>query len=236
MRIIPVIDLKNGLAVHARQGRRDHYQPLATRFAASADPMAIARGMADALAISEIYIADLDAIMFDRPNLDTVAALARSLPRVRLLVDAGFGPRRACTDWLAAGNVDIVVASEALASLAEYDATVDGVPRERLVLSLDRNTDGLLGCTELFDAVERWPARIIHMNLARVGADAGPDFDGLAALRARAGAREVLAAGGVRGIDDLRALSAQGIGAVLVGTALHDGRLDATALGTLAVD
>jgi HisA/HisF family protein len=236
MRVIPVIDLKNGLAVHARQGRRDDYQPLSTRFANSADPVAIARGMAAALPVSEIYLADLDAIMFDRPNLDLVAALAAALPQLRLLVDAGFGVRRACADWLAVDGVDVVVASEALASLAEYDAVVADISRERHVLSLDRNADSVLGCAALFDAVERWPARVIHMNLARVGADAGPDFDGLEALRQRAGGREILAAGGVRGPDDLRALRERGIGAVLVGTALHDGRIDAATLGALAAD
>ena len=40
MRIIPVIDLKDGQAVHARQGRRDSYAPLVTRFADDAEPNA----------------------------------------------------------------------------------------------------------------------------------------------------------------------------------------------------
>ncbi|MCB1746595.1 MAG: nickel transporter [Gammaproteobacteria bacterium] len=233
MRIIPVIDLKDGQAVHARQGRRDSYAPLVTRFADDAEPLAVARGMAAALPITHIYLADLDAIMFDRPNLATVRALARALPRLRLLVDAGFGPQRDCAAWLELATVDIVVASEALTTLAEYDALVARIPAPRLVLSLDRNAAGPLGCAELFEASARWPARVIHMNLARVGADGGPDLAGLDALRARAGAREVFAAGGVRGSDDLTVLAEHGIAAALVGTALHDGRLDATALGAL---
>jgi phosphoribosylformimino-5-aminoimidazole carboxamide ribotide isomerase len=37
MRIVPVIDLKDGAVVHARQGRRDTYQPIASPLCASSD-------------------------------------------------------------------------------------------------------------------------------------------------------------------------------------------------------
>lgn len=227
MQVIPVIDIKDGLAVHARQGRRDSYRPLQTRFASTADPLAVAQGLVAALPVTTLYVADLDAIMYARPNLALVERMARTLPGVRLLVDAGFGPTRPCAPWLAAADIDIVVASEALATLDEYAALTRDVPAARLALSLDRNADGLLGCPALFEQAERWPGRVIHMNLARVGAERGPDLAGLETLRERAGDRAVLAAGGVRDRNDLAALAALGVAAVLVGTALHDGRLDA---------
>ena len=37
MQIIPVIDLKDGVVVHARQGKREHYQAISTNLCQSAD-------------------------------------------------------------------------------------------------------------------------------------------------------------------------------------------------------
>jgi phosphoribosylformimino-5-aminoimidazole carboxamide ribotide isomerase len=83
----------------------------------------------------------------------------------------------------------------------------------------------MLGCGALFDAAALWPSRLIHMTLARVGSDGGPDVDGLVALRTRAPHCAVYAAGGVRDERDLQVLAAHGVAGALVATALHDGRI-----------
>ncbi len=70
------------------------------------------------------------------------------------------------------------------------------------------------------------------MTLGRVGADAGPDFERLAAVRRASGAA-LYAAGGVRGADDLAALARAGIAGALVASALHDGRLSAKDLAAV---
>ena len=67
------------------------------------------------------------------------------------------------------------------------------------------------------------------MTLGRVGSGAGPDLDRLAAIRARAGARRLYAAGGVRDKADLAALKDAGAAGVLVASALHDGKISAAA-------
>ena len=43
-----------------------------------------------------------------------------------------------------------------------------------------------------------WPNTIIVMTLARIGGDAGPDLNRLAAIVAKAAGRHIYAAGGVR--------------------------------------
>ena len=70
-----------------------------------------------------------------------------------------------------------------------------------------------------------WPARVIAMTLERVGLRDGPDFATLAAIKARAGERELFAAGGVRGAEDLAALARTGVAGALMASALHDERL-----------
>ena len=63
------------------------------------------------------------------------------------------------------------------------------------------------------------------MTLERIGLGDGPDFMTLAAIKARAGERDLFAAGGVRGAEDLAALARTGVAGALMASALHDGRL-----------
>jgi phosphoribosylformimino-5-aminoimidazole carboxamide ribotide isomerase len=66
MRVIGVLDLRHGLAVHAREGRRDAYAPV-TSIAGAAIPagyaLELARTYRDHFGITELYVADLDAIL-----------------------------------------------------------------------------------------------------------------------------------------------------------------------------
>ena len=80
-----------------------------------------------------------------------------------------------------------------------------------------------------------WPQSVIVMTLAKVGSAAGPDFERLAEIKAKAGSRDVIAAGGVRNEADIRALSALGIAAALVATSLHDGTLTPGQLASLGL-
>jgi len=67
-------------------------------------------------------------------------------------------------------------------------------------------------------------ARYVHTDVRRAGALEGPDLDGAWALATSTG-RPVIAAGGVRGVDDLRALAAlgEGVEGAVVGRALYEG-------------
>ena len=95
----------------------------------------------------------------------------------------------------------------------------------RVILSLDFHGDRFVGPDELLSEPELWPERIIVMTLARVGSDAGPDFDRHAAIRERAGGRAIYLAGGLRDRRDLAAVGASGAAGILVASALHDGRI-----------
>jgi phosphoribosylformimino-5-aminoimidazole carboxamide ribotide isomerase len=64
------------------------------------------------------------------------------------------------------------------------------------------------------------------MTLDQVGAYQVPDLDTFAAIRARAGARALIGAGGIRHRADLAAAARSGAAAWLVASALHDRRLD----------
>ena len=61
------------------------------------------------------------------------------------------------------------------------------------------------------------------LDLARVGSGEGPDVALIAELHGAFPDLELLAGGGVRSVDDLRALDAAGAAGALVATALHRG-------------
>jgi phosphoribosylformimino-5-aminoimidazole carboxamide ribotide isomerase len=225
MDIIPVIDIRNGVAVRAVAGRRADYRPLVTPLAATSAPLDVAQGLMSLWPFKALYIADLDAIEGRGDNLAVVRDIARRFPHLSLWVDAGFCRGEDAADWVAMEAVAPVYGSETLESLA----ALESLPA-RAILSLDFRGDALLGPEGLLAASATWPRRVIVMTLDRVGMGAGPDLDGLASVREVAKDRSVVAAGGVRGVDDLVALKKAGVAGALVATALHEGRVTAADL------
>ena len=62
IRVVPVIDVKQGHVVRGVGGRRDHYRPVVSQLTHSSCPTEIARLFQAHYRFTEIYLADLDAI------------------------------------------------------------------------------------------------------------------------------------------------------------------------------
>ncbi len=227
MEIIPVIDIRNGVTVRAVAGRRADYAPLATPLAATSDPCDVAGGLMALHSFDAIYLADLDAIEGRGGNEEAARAIAAAISPARLWIDAGFTTLARADSRRDAPNMAPVIGSESLRGAESITELRD---RPDLILSLDFSAEGFLGDSRLLDDPSCWPHRVIVMTLAQVGARQGPDLARLREIVSRAGGRRVYAAGGVRGVDDLRALREAGAAGALVATALHDGRLTAADL------
>ncbi|MFY9657214.1 MAG: HisA/HisF-related TIM barrel protein [Methylocystis sp.] len=225
MIIIPVIDIMGGVAVRAVGGRRDEYRLLATPLAASSDPCAVAEGFLRLHAFEIIYLADLDAIMGQRADDSALSRLAAAFPKVDFWLDrGGLAPP-------AAVNYRRVIGSESLSPTSP----APDLSRERnAILSLDFDAGGFRGPPQLERRPSLWPSRVIVMTLEKVGGGAGPDFARLAEIKARAGGRELYAAGGLRGAEDLASLAGLGIAGALVATALHEERIGLRELAAYA--
>ena len=223
MRIIPVIDILDGVVVHAIAGDRKAYAPLQTPLARGCEPADVAAGLIARFGLDALYIADLNAIGGQGDNTRAIAAIAQRLPDTRLWIDAGLRNREELARWRSAWpNADCVVGSE------RFDD--DGcLPRlggaQRVILSLDFHGSRFLGLPKLLAEPSLWPDRVIVMTLSRVGVGDGPDMALFRNIRSRAGARAVFAAGGVRGPGDIATLAAAGGAGALVATALHRGGL-----------
>jgi phosphoribosylformimino-5-aminoimidazole carboxamide ribotide isomerase len=221
--LIPVIDLMQGRVVHARRGDRQAYQPLRSRLVEGCEPADVVDALLAATGARHIYIADLDAIRrLGGDHATVIAALAARHPQVEFWADGGFAHADAAAALYERTGAVPVLGSE---SLTDPDALTKlsalGVPA---LLSLDYRGGMPLG-PDWAHAPEFRPARVIAMELARVGSEAGPELALIARLRAQRPDVAVIAAGGVRDVSDLAALDAAGVPAVLVASALHDGRL-----------
>jgi HisA/HisF family protein len=217
--IIPALDLKDGIVVHAKAGARAEYRPIASPFGAADDPLAIARGLLTVTGSSVLYIADLNAIARNGSNSELVRGLSYALPDVTVWIDAGFSKVADCAFWLPLGAT-LVIGSESLAALDDWRAMQDAFG-EGLVLSLDFDSHLRRGDQALFEDSTLWPRRVIAMALGRVGTGQGPDIDQLKSLIAMAGNRSIFASGGTRKRNDLAAIADTGAAGVVMATALH---------------
>lgn len=230
MHIIPVIDLKGGVVVRARMGRRDQYRPIETPLSPTSDPVDVTHGLLSVHPFKTLYVADLDAIEGRAGHRAVLARLNAAFPRLTLWVDNGIADPRCAECWLDGGWGRLVLGSES--------QTGDALVRrfagdERVVLSLDFRGDRFLGPPALLADTASWPRDVIVMTLARVGSGAGPDLQRLSAIARTAPESRVHAAGGVRDAADLAALSRAGMAGALVASALHDGRLTGKDIASL---
>jgi phosphoribosylformimino-5-aminoimidazole carboxamide ribotide isomerase len=233
MDVIPVIDVRHGLAVRAVGGRRDDYRPLETPLAEGSDPVAVGLGFMSLFAFPVLYVADLDGIEGRGANADLPGRLAAALPGAKIWIDDGTAPQEAGARLASASAATLVVGSESVRNNADLKA-LHALPAGRYVLSLDFSADRFLGPAELLTDAMPWPSRVIVMTLARVGGGEGPDLRRLADIIARAGRRSVYAAGGVRDRADVEALRKAGAAGVLVASALHTNAIRAGDLQAIA--
>jgi phosphoribosylformimino-5-aminoimidazole carboxamide ribotide isomerase len=240
LQIIGVVDLKGGRAVHARGGARHRYSPVHSAAGwpiESGDARTLAEVYTDVLGISEIYAADLDAILERQPQDDATRSLA-SL-RARLWLDAGVRSVDDARRAIEVGASRVIVALETLPSFDILSAICEAVGSDRVAFSLDlregkpvlagaADVHGASSPEKLAELAVRSGARtLIVIDLARVGTGRGLDTGLVATLRSATPNSVLVAGGGVRGWDDLVQAAQAGCNAALVATALHDGRISA---------
>ncbi|KXV02459.1 phosphoribosylformimino-5-aminoimidazole carboxamide ribotide isomerase [Caballeronia megalochromosomata] len=232
MQVIPVLDLLDGHAVRAVRGERSRYRPVQSSLCATSDPVAIARALVAATGARTLYVADLGAILQRGAHDHALAAICDALgDGSRIWLDAGFtafAPMCALVERIARlarsaspAAIVPVFGTETLVDIgAIAQASAGGFEP---ILSLDYRGGVALGSMHAGSAW--WPSRVIVMTLDHVGAYAGPDLDTFAAVRALAGARELIGAGGIRNADDLARADGSGACAWLVASAIHDGNV-----------
>jgi phosphoribosylformimino-5-aminoimidazole carboxamide ribotide isomerase len=222
MKIIPVIDLKDGQVVHAREGRRDQYLPLKTPLCKSANIFQIIQAFVNTYRFDTIYLADLNAITLQGNHNHLINNVLVYFPELMFWIDRGYQyPKERLTF---PDNYLPVLGSE---SYSDDNILELKTFANKFILSLDYSLSGTLGANSLFSSPELWPDTIIIMTLDRVGSHKGPDLDKLTEFCEQYPNKSFVAAGGIRDQQDLIALNEMGIQQALIASALHTGTISA---------
>ena len=231
MRIIPVIDLRAGEAVHGVGGNRTRYEPVASAITPTlGDALALAQAYAAVLRTSEMYVADLDAIGGGPVQYSMHQRLSHIS---RSWIDAGVRTEDDACSLIDAGADRVIVGLETMSSFESLQGIVRRLGADRVVFSLDLRdgvpiapADALRDMTprELARrAVDAGVATVIVLDLSRVGNSSGVDDAMMREMRAALPGVDLIAGGGVRHGKDLERLAATGANGALVATAVHRG-------------
>ncbi len=217
MKIIPVIDLKDGVVVHAQQGMREQYQPISTNLCQSSDIYQVIKAFLGVYDFDTIYIADLNAITHQGDHDLLISEVLTSFPNILFWIDRGYQRFKKYP-----GNYLPVIGSECYNNETVLELKSFN---NHFILSLDYSKSEALGAKSLFSDPGLWPETIIIMTLNRVGSHQGPDLDKLNRFCRQYPNKNFIAAGGIRNIADLQTLKKVGVQQALIASALHSGAI-----------
>ena len=240
MLLIPAIDIKDGKCVRLRQGRMDD----ATVF--EDDPRDAARRWVAAGA-RRLHLVDLDGAVEGAPrNGGTIRDLVAEFPEVDVQVGGGIRDDDTIEGYLATGVRYVILGTRAVTTPGFVaDACVE-FPGH-IMVGIDARdgrvaVDGWSKLTryradELARRVEECGVEaIIHTDIGRDGMLEGANVEATERLASELNV-PVFASGGIRDLDDIRALSKAaeaGIAGAVIGRALYEGTLDFAAATALA--
>jgi phosphoribosylformimino-5-aminoimidazole carboxamide ribotide isomerase len=229
--IYPAIDLRDGQVVRLQYGNPDRQ----TTF--SSDPVATAQQWLDGGA-TWLHIVNLDGAFDEKgtanwavlPHLTALPAHVqfgggvRSLADVEQVLHAGVA--RVILGTAAVENPDLVSQAVTRFGLDHIAVGIDA--RDGLVKTRGWQTGTAVTPTQLGQQMkERGVQTVIYTDISRDGVMTGVNAEATAQL-AQATGLSVIAAGGVASLEDVQrchALAKNGIGGVIIGRALYDGKV-----------
>ena len=225
--LIPSIDLMGGKIVQLIQGEKkalefENFSEWIRRF--SNYPL--------------VQLIDLDAAMDNGANHQLIAMICKQLPcqvgggirtieRARELLDPGIGAQRIIfgSALLKDGDINIELVSEAASQfgIAPLTFAVDSRAGKVAIQGWKQSTS--VDPLEMIRALEPYCSAFLYTHIDTEGTMNGFPLAIASDLR-QATARRLFVAGGIRSLDEVRALDAMGVDAV-VGMAIYKGVVEA---------
>lgn len=233
--LIPSIDLKNGRVVQLVQGEK-----------LALEDRDLDRWIVRFSAFPKVQLIDLDAAMGNGNNDALVRKVAAALP---VRVGGGVRTVARAQELLAAGAHAVIVGSslfnvpgaggsldppDGLINVAFARGLVDAVGIDRIIAAVDSKAGQVVihgwktmlpvTAVEAVAALEPYCAEFLYTHVDKEGLMQGTDMAAIGSVR-DATARRVTAAGGITTREEIDALHAMGVDAV-VGMAIYTGRLE----------
>lgn len=231
MLIIPAIDLKNGRCVRLFKGRFDQETVYGD------DPAAMARRWADAGA-HWIHIVDLDGSKGQTPINQKAILSIRESVNAKLELGGGIRDMETISYYLDNGLDRLILGTVALRNPELVEEAAAKYP-DRIAVGLDAVGDKVVveAWTEstdisYVDLAKKFEnmgvSALIYTDVDRDGTQHGPNLERTGAL-ARAITIPVIASGGIKDMNDIKALmplEADGVVGAITGRAIYEGTLD----------
>ena len=191
-----------------------------------------------------LHVVDLDGAFAGRPkNERLISEIVEAAGEVPVQVGGGIRTRAIAEAYLAAGVASLIIGTKAVADMPFFEALVKDYPG-RIILGLDARgeqiategwvTDVGISIAQYLSKVKHWPIQaIVYTDITRDGMMKGINFDATKRVVALSGI-PVIASGGVKSIDDLRALKesfrdeTENLFGVISGRALYERELSVT--------
>lgn len=178
--VVPVIDIRNGWAVHAIAGNRALYRPWTDSFQQPRKPQHLAEELSRVWQPRWLYVADLDGIIDGQPQTSSWPCLPGD--GLRILIDAGCGEIDAVLAAMDRGY-EVILGTESLPSMEWVRKLLARVEDpQRLWISLDFRQGQWqapaefqqLGLTDFIIQCSNWSmTHWIVLDLADVGQGTG---------------------------------------------------------------
>jgi phosphoribosylformimino-5-aminoimidazole carboxamide ribotide isomerase len=224
--VIPAIDLRGGRCVRLFRG-----DP-AAETVYEADPVEIARRF-EAEGARRLHVVDLDAALGEGTNREVIGRILRGVA-IPVQVGGGLRTLTDVEEILTRGAARAILGTAAARDPGFVEETVQHVG-DRVLVAVDVRDDRVMirGWREegprLAEAVaslaDAGAPRLLVTSIARDGTMDGPDLELYERVTGWTNV-PVIASGGVRRADDVRALRDVGVEAAVVGKALYAGTLE----------
>jgi phosphoribosylformimino-5-aminoimidazole carboxamide ribotide isomerase len=228
LQLIPAIDLMNGKIV-----RLTHGDPKTAKvYDQFGGPVETAKKW-KAEGAKKLHIIDLDAALGTGNNLSVIAEIAES---VDLPIQVGGGMRKieAVEKLLTMGVSQVILGALAFSDPKAVTQIQQGFGAKSVIVALD-NRDGKImvegwktpTALGMKEALEKFAAlgvtAFLVTSITKDGTLSGPDLDTLREACQYPNV-EIIAAGGIGGLNDLVALRRVGVEGAVIGKALYEGR------------
>jgi phosphoribosylformimino-5-aminoimidazole carboxamide ribotide isomerase len=233
--VIPAVDIAGGRCVRLRRG-----DPGAATVYYD-DPVEAASRWA-AEGATALHVVDLDAALGRGSNRDVVARVVASVD-APVQVAGGVRDVAGFESALSAGAARVVLGTAAV-NQPELVHTLTKAYPGCVVVAADVRGENVVvegwttaAETSLWELIPRFSHSDVHLlitDISRDGVLLGPAVE-LYEEVARRTSSPVIASGGVRDVADVAALVRAGAAAVVIGTALYEGRIDLRAAQEAAV-
>jgi phosphoribosylformimino-5-aminoimidazole carboxamide ribotide isomerase len=247
--IVPVLDVRDGVAVQAIAGNRQQYQAVVSKQVAGSDPRQIAQALVEQVGAKALYVADLDSLIAGTaPSRDLLESLC--MMDLQIWYDADWQTdhkRLQVLSDIRFNRFRPILSLETTRSLPNFKACI------QLWQSIAQHTKHTESATPIFSLdlfagklqcpdpalASSEPLHILRevrrlgcdmficLDIAQVGTGSGPQ--GLSLLREIKQAFpeiQLISGGGIRSMKDVQQFVDAGCDHVLVATALHQGQLE----------